>query len=304
MPRRDHSDLTVAIIHFQTPGLLERCVESVRRAAPLARVLVIDTSEREPLGDGWQERHPGAELKRQVNHSYAAAVNRGLAECATPRFVQMNADVFVEETTFDVLAQALEASGAAMVGPLARDGNGRLQRNGLPYRITQYLARRGGWTEAPWLSGFLQYARTDALRRVGPMDTSLRFYNEDLEWCLRLRRAGETCVLVDHEVIHVGGASTAGSPAQLVEGLRGAYAVSVEHRHPLVSAVHRWGMYLYSRAMSSYGSPETRPAFTYLAEMLRRDQLRSPFAETLGKLAPDFPAVPPAPKGESSSIPG
>src|SRR5690625_2122 len=71
--RSTHEDLTVAVIHYQTPELLSRCLPLVRTAAPKAQILVIDTSERDPLEPGDMDPTLGARLISQRNHSYAAA---------------------------------------------------------------------------------------------------------------------------------------------------------------------------------------------------------------------------------------
>ena len=291
LPRRDHSDLTLAVIHFQTPELLERCLTRLRQAAPEARLLVIDTSEKEPLDDEWAAEHTGVELLREPNHSYAAAVNAALRACTSPRFCQLNADVLVEQGTFDELAAALEASGAAMAGPLARDGEGNMQRNGLPYRWHQWQTRRSGsWHYAPWLSGCLQYLRYDAVELAGGMDSSLRFYNEDLEWCLRLRAAGERCVLVDTEIVHLGGSSTPSSAEPIVEGLRGGYMLTRRYRGPIARAAHRWTVYAAASILSFVARrPHERLAYRRVASMLRRNDVEeSPFGESLGSENPKF----------------
>jgi N-acetylglucosaminyl-diphospho-decaprenol L-rhamnosyltransferase len=285
------ADLTVAVIHHQTPDLLEDCLASVRSAAPAARLLVVDTGEKAPLGPDWESDHPGIRLLREPNHSFSAAVNAALRACRTALFVHLNADVVVGENTFDRLRDALDASGAAMAGPLARDGEGRLQRNGLPYRWHQWRVRvPGGWTDAPWLSGCLQYLRMDAVRRVGGMDTSLRLYNEDLEWCLRLRAAGERCVLVSTEITHYGGSSTPATERPLIEGLRGGFQLTRRYRGPLARRLHRAALLVATSVLASLARrPEQRAAYRRVAAMLRHgDASESPFGSTLGSENPLF----------------
>jgi GT2 family glycosyltransferase len=283
-------DLTIAVIHYQTPELLEECLAGVRSSAPAARLLVVDTGDRAPLANDWEARHPEVTLLREANHSFSAAVNAALRLCHTARFAHLNADVIVRQDTFPKLGKALDETGSAMAGPVARDGAGRLQRNGLPYRWHQWRARSRGQAYAPWLSGCLQYVRMDAVRKVGGMDTTLRLYNEDLEWCLRLRAAGERCVLVDTEVTHLGGSSTPASANLLVEGLRGGYQLTRRYRGPIARRLHWITLLLVSSAMARLaGSPERRSAYHRLATMLRHgDPAESPFGPTLASQNPLF----------------
>lgn len=294
-PDRDHADLTVAVIHYETPQLLDRCLDSLTSAAPAARLLVIDTSDRHPLPDEWAATHPAVELVRERNHSYSAAVNAALRRCRTSRFCQLNADVIVERWTFDELERAMQASGAAIAGPLAMDGEGRIQRNGLPYRWHQWRARRSGsWHYAPWLSGCLHYVRMESVERVGGMDTSLRFYNEDLEWCLRLRAAGEKCALVNTWITHLGGSSTPSSAEPIVEGMRGGYLVTRRYHGPLLRTLHRWGVFASTSVLARVArtAPEREAYRRVAAMMLRNDVEESPFGESLGSANPTFGATP------------
>jgi GT2 family glycosyltransferase len=283
-------DLTIAVIHYQTPELLEECLAAVRSAAPAARMLVVDTGDSAPLAADWEGRHPEVTLLREANHSFSAAVNAALRLCDTAGFAHLNADVIVRDDTFANLSKSLDETGAAMAGPIARDGAGRLQRNGLPYRWHQWRARSRGWAFAPWLSGCLQYVRMDAVRKVGGMDTTLRLYNEDLEWCLRLRSAGERCVLVDTEITHLGGSSTPASATPLVEGLRGGYQLTRRYRGPVARKLHRITLLLASSVMARLAaSPDRRTAYGRLATMLRRgDPSDSPFGPTLASQNPLF----------------
>src|SRR5690625_7349814 len=101
------SDQPVAVIHYQPPDLLERCLADLLPAVPRARVLVVDTGDHKPLPDGWQ--HPGVELLRVKNHSFAHAVNRALEQCRTRHLEHLTADASVRRTPSCALPTGLEA---------------------------------------------------------------------------------------------------------------------------------------------------------------------------------------------------
>jgi GT2 family glycosyltransferase len=64
---------------------------------------------------------------------------------------------------------------------------------------------RVGWT---W--GTALIARREAVEEVGPLSEEFFMYGEDLEWCLRMRRAGwEIWYCNEAEVLHHGGQSSA-----------------------------------------------------------------------------------------------
>jgi N-acetylglucosaminyl-diphospho-decaprenol L-rhamnosyltransferase len=272
-------NLTILVIHYRTPKLLSSCLEKLTACAPGARVIVVDSSPPE------ETPALNVETLNVSNHSFAHAVNCGLKLVGTPYVAHMNADVFVSEETFLALLKAVQQSGVGMVGPRARTQDGRLQQQGLPYR------RHYAWLErsrqnsvpVPWLSGCLQLLRADAVTAVGGMDASLRFYNEDMEWCFRLRRAGWACHLVKTDVLHLGGSSTPKDPHFIVEGYRGGYKLSQRYHGALYQQLHRAAVRFVSGWDVRFGrNPVRRQAAAQIGEMFRRGNFdESPFGKTL-----------------------
>lgn len=290
--------LTVAVIHHRTPELLWRCLERLELHVPGAELLVVDADSRDGSAAEVARRHPRVRVLEVPNHSLAAGVNAALRASSRPLFAHLNADVFVEADTFPRLADALEPADAAMAGPLCRTPDGRLQDQGLPYRLHPLrleLERRES-VPVPWLSGCLQLVRRDAVAAVGGMDASLRFYNEDLEWCWRLRRAGRRCLLVACEVEHVGGASTPSDPRFLVEGYRGGMVLSRRYLPPWYRAAHRAFVRLEAAVRARLeGRPQRREAYRAIARMFATGAFDdSPFGPTLRDANPHGPLAPPS----------
>jgi len=279
-------NLTVVVMHYRTPELLKTCLAKLAAFAPGARVLVVDSSppgetpalEMEPLE---------VETEHVPNHSFAHSVNRGLKLAATPYVAHMNADVFVNAGTFPALLKAVQEPGVGMAGPRARTEEGRLQSQGLLYRRHYARLERSRWNAVPvpWLSGCLQLVRAEAVAAVGGMDASLRFYNEDMEWCFRLRRAGWACHLVETDVLHLGGSSTPRDPRFIVEGYRGGFKLSQRYHGRVYQGVHRAVVRLVSGWDARFAhDPVQRQAASQVREMFRRDDFdESPFGVTLDK---------------------
>jgi N-acetylglucosaminyl-diphospho-decaprenol L-rhamnosyltransferase len=279
------------VIHHRTPQLLGACLARLTRYAAGARVVVVDSgppNERPALRD----KLPQAELLSVPNHSLAHAVNSGLRLVRTPFVAHMNADVLVTPETFPALLKALAPAEVAMTGPVARTADGRRQYQGPTYTPLYWrlAALRGDPASlpVPWLSGCLQVLKWQAVTEVGGMDASLRFYNEDLEWCFRLRRAGWVCRLVATEVVHLGGASTPRDPRFLIEGYRGGYRLSQRFRGPLYRTLHRAAVLAQSALLRRWGrEAQTRAAFDAIFEMFCHQRFdRSPFEATLSGPAP------------------
>jgi N-acetylglucosaminyl-diphospho-decaprenol L-rhamnosyltransferase len=282
--------LEVAVIHHRTPALLARALDRLAAVAPTTPVRVVDTAFDESLAVQLDGAHPLLGWLPVPNHSYAAAVNAAARASRRPLLLQMNADVLLTERTIPDLLSAFQDPRVAVAGPLARTPAGALQDLGLPYRwhYARLDVHRRGQRHAasvfvPWLSGCAQVLRRDALLAVGGFDARLRFYNEDLEWCLRARRAGWRCALVATEVLHDGGASSGRRWPLLLEGLRGGYAVTRRHGPAWLRPLHRWGL---AGAAWTLGlierAPSRRAAWRGLARRCARDELdRSTFGRHL-----------------------
>jgi GT2 family glycosyltransferase len=288
------SDLDVVIVHHRTPTLLARALERLAMHRPDVAVVVVDTALDPSLPRQLERAHPRLRWVAAANHSYAHAVNVGLRATAAPFTALMNADVEVGPRTLDDLLDPFDDPTVALTGPLARTPSGRLQDLGLPYRW--YVARlrwaadrgaaaRPAAVDAPWLSGCLLVVRRAAVARVGGMDGSLRFFNEDAEWAQRLRAAGYRCRLVATEVLHVGGAATPPDARFLVEGLRGGYALTRRTRPRWLRAAHRWALAGFAAiAAGTARAPARRATWREVhRRFLHHDLDASPFGASLAE---------------------
>lgn len=277
--------LGVAIIHHRVPDLLEICLERLERYYPRCPVVVVDTAPDSTFLARLQDRYREIDILRVANHSYAAAVNAGLRHLDTPLIAQMNADVFVEAETFAHLKRPFGDPGVAMTGPLFVTGQGRRQHHGPLYRLNYLRLQPNGQLPVSWLSGALQLVRSSAVGSVGGMDSSLRFYNDDIEWCFRLRQAGFRCLLVSTEVTHLGGSSTPDSARFLVEGYRGGMRISQRYRPPWFRCLHQLAVRGEAQLRATIAvRGETRSTYRTIGTMFRTRRFdQSPFGSILDR---------------------
>jgi N-acetylglucosaminyl-diphospho-decaprenol L-rhamnosyltransferase len=219
----------VTVIHDSAPDL-ERLLDSIERELdPAPAVVVVDSGS----SDG------GAELARSRgaivtslggNRGFGAGCNAGLELVEAPVTALVNPDVELLDDGLSRLA-AEAAQRDALLAPrlLNSDGSvqdsahpppgrleglvpallprpllpGPLRRRYEPWRSDR--PRSVGWAVAACL-----VARTDLLRRLGPFDPGAFLFYEDMELCLRARRAGvPTLLRPDVALRHRGGASVA-----------------------------------------------------------------------------------------------
>lgn len=274
--------------------MLLDCLARLSRAAPGARVVVVDTDPLPGVEEQLAGLHPEVEFLPVPNHSYSRSVNLGLAALPTPLLTLMNADVLVEPGTFtDLLGSLRQYDYRSVVAPVALDGSGDPQPMGWPYQLDYLRLRRlsrGPRAGDPppsvsvsWVAGYLQTMHRDLWNAVGGYDESFRFFNEDLDFCLRARSMGFGCRLVDSPVVHLGGSSTPDHPAFHVEGRRGGFEISRRHHGRLRQLAHE--AFLWTEAalgVLTARSEEGRAGHTMMLELLRSGAWHeSPFGETL-----------------------
>jgi N-acetylglucosaminyl-diphospho-decaprenol L-rhamnosyltransferase len=219
----------VTVIHDSAADL-ERLLNSVERHLdPRPAVVVVDSGSRDRGAELARER--GAEVTAlDGNRGFGPGCNAGIELVDEPVTALVNPDVELLDAGLARLA-AEAAARNALIAPrlLNSDGSvqdsahpppgrleglvpallprpllpGPLRRRYEPWRSDR--PRAVGWAVAACL-----VARTDVLRRLGPFDPDAFLFYEDMELCLRARRAGiPTLLRPDVALRHRGGASVA-----------------------------------------------------------------------------------------------
>jgi GT2 family glycosyltransferase len=212
----------VTVIHDSEPEL-PRLLDSVARLPEPPRVIVVDSGSSD--GGSRLAAERGAEVVTlSGNLGFGAGSNAGLERVTEAVTAFVNPDV---ELLDDGLARLAgdAAAGGALLAPRLLNADGSVQdsahpppgrlgsllpallpRRVLPVRFEPWRsdrAREVGWAVAACILG-----RTDELRALGPFDPEAFLFYEDLELCLRARRAGMRTILrPDVAVRHLGGAS-------------------------------------------------------------------------------------------------
>ena len=214
----------VTVIHDSEPELPLLLDSIARLPEPRPRMSVVDSGSSDRGADLAAER--GAEVIRlDGNPGFGAGSNAGLERVTEPVTAFVNPDVELLDGGLSRLA--LDASsGGVLLAPRLLNADGSVQdsahplpgrvetlipallpRRLLPTRFEPWRShstREVGWAVAACIVG-----RTDELRALGPFDPDAFLFYEDMELCLRARRAGiPTLLRPDVAVRHLGGAST------------------------------------------------------------------------------------------------
>jgi N-acetylglucosaminyl-diphospho-decaprenol L-rhamnosyltransferase len=215
------------------------------------QLLIIDNaSSDDSLARFESLQLPARIVRGESNLGFAGGVNAALAMVDTPFALLLNPDAFVHPGCLDALQErALSTPRAAAVGAGLRNPDGSLQaaaRNAPSplthlieafrlYRLLRYIPGIGRWylllskQDTPravdWVVGACMLVRLDAVREVGSFDNSYFMYAEELDWCVRARRAGweiwfEPRAVATHRL---GGSSRQNELPLMIESYRSMY---------------------------------------------------------------------------------
>jgi GT2 family glycosyltransferase len=218
----------VTVIHDSAADL-DRLLDSIdRHLDPRPALVVVDSGSSDDGADRARERG-AAVVTLDGNLGFGAGCNAGLERVDRPVTALVNPDV---ELLDDGIGRLALAAGEreALLAPRLLNSDGSVQdsahpRPGTPEALVpalvprpllppplrrRYEPWRSDHTRAVgWATAACLIAPADLLRRLGPFDPGAFLFYEDMELCLRARRAGvPTLLRPDVAVRHRGGAST------------------------------------------------------------------------------------------------
>ncbi len=216
----DMKTISIIIVHYHTPDLLINLLNSFFETTDLSNnnyeIIIVNNG-------GALDRLHQVEFSIPLNvfHSdsnigYSAAINRGVAESKGEVLIVMNADIKLLKGAIRSLSESLDECD--VVGPqFYLDENSEFilpptERYDLLYRMLKELSLRNSfylkrfqdlwWHHAArhilavgpvqsfHLSGSLLAFKRETWNKVGSFDERYRLYFEEIDWLLRVKRAG------------------------------------------------------------------------------------------------------------------
>ena len=232
--------ISAVVVSYNTRDDLLRCLEALLAPGePAMEVIVVDNASRDGSADAVRARFPATRvIANTANLGFSKANNIGLRAAAGEYALLLNSDCEVRPGAVAALAAVLDAHPkVALVGPchVGTDGRpqvsfgpnltpvaewrqGRLVRGvkaGREEALRQAADRSQRECEPDWLSASCLLARRSALDAVGGFDELFFLYEEDVDLCLRIRRAGWRVVFTPTaEVVHHLGRSMDKAPGR------------------------------------------------------------------------------------------
>ncbi len=209
-------DVSIIVVHWNTPELLNRCLAAVAPAmAGLSyETIVVDNGS---CAAGRISLESGAGLRvlcNSSNRGFAAAANQGAALARAELLLFLNSDVRLRPGCVAELVSCLRYHGELAALAATAVGEQGIQRSaGLnflnPFNHASEMLGVGGlrmlqrsrreqpcpgraraFAEVDWLRASTLLLRRRAFRAVCGFDEGYFFYEEDEDLCWRLRRRG------------------------------------------------------------------------------------------------------------------
>jgi GT2 family glycosyltransferase len=226
------ADLAIVIVSTNEAHWLEPCLRTVFAQAGDAEldVVVVDNESTDGTRELVESNFP-ARVVGSVNRGFSYANNRGALTTEARYVLFLNPDTEIVAGTFGEMVALMDARPhVGLAGARQLDGDSELyptiRRFPGPLRSlgdslgSERWPVRPSWaggrvldpaaydTELPcdWTSGSFMFARREALLSAGLLDERFFIYSEEVDLCLRIKRAGwEIVHLPQMTIIHHAG---------------------------------------------------------------------------------------------------
>lgn len=234
------SVVSVVIVTWNSAAFIGPCLAALRATTRAAvECFVVDNGSSDATVRIVREQYTWATLlETGRNLGFAAANNLGLRRARGRYLLLLNPDTEIRPGAVDALAALFDRrKEAGAVGAQLLNTNGSVQYSTYRLPTARTLAweyflrdlrrpndrRAGRYTDAEYaieretegLLGACLMVRREAIAQVGLLDERYRLYCEEVDWCIRLRRAGwEIWYTPQAQVVHHGGQSARLAPAR------------------------------------------------------------------------------------------
>ncbi len=252
-------DVSVCIVSWNVADDLRACLESIRaqQTPPTLEVIVADNASTDGSVAMVREHFPEVRLiENDENLGFARGTNQTLRVAAGRSLLMLNPDTVLAPDGLATLVEVAESHPeAGIIAPRLVYPDGSLQyscrrfptitaaifRNTFLGRIFPKARSAARYIMADcdhetehqvdWASGACLLIRREAYEQVGELDESFVWGSEDVDYCLRMHRAGWTVLYSPATtVVHAVGRSTDQAViATIVRSHRGMYRLYSKH---------------------------------------------------------------------------
>jgi GT2 family glycosyltransferase len=276
-------DLSIIIVNTNNRKILGECLTSVYQNTHRIsfEIIVADNASTDGSQDMVRSKFPEVKLiENRENLGFIKASNQGLRKYSARYAMLLNDDTVVKDSALDKMVEFLDKHPeAGACGPKLLNVDGSIQRQG------GILGKRFWLSKKPipvdFVIGAALMIRKEVIDKVGIMDENLFFYNDDLDWCLSIRKGGwQIYFLPQAEIMHYGGYSSRRTFKRrlFVEGFKGGLYFCRKHYGELAFHAYRLILCLCLCLVLPFKifSPEKLRAYAEIIALAWRGQIQKP----------------------------
>ena len=233
----DTTTFSLAIVNWNTRDLLDDCLASIRavKGSESVEVLVADNLSSDGSAEMVTEKYPEVNLIRNSDNLGFAGGHATLFPHSTGKYhVLINSDVRLEPGCLEIVRKRMESDpqigilGCRITGP-DQQIQPSCRRFPTLWRqlidasgINRIFARSSFWNaykmgdfdhlssrEVDQVMGSFFVIRRELIEKIGVLDTNFFMYYEEVDYCLRARKAGfKIFYEADAVIWHKGGGSS------------------------------------------------------------------------------------------------
>ncbi len=211
-------DVSILIVHFNTPGLLRQTIKGIQNATHVStcEILVVDNNPEIRVHEMLRTEFPEVRvIVSETNLGFGRGMNRALELARGRYFFVFNPDIATFDHQIDTLVRFMDAhADVGMVGPKLLNPDRSLQYSCytfmdlwvIPFRrvpilrsfsfakrhVEAYLMTSHDHSktcDVDYLLGAAMLVRREAYQEVGGFDPAFFVYFEDQDWCRRFWKA-------------------------------------------------------------------------------------------------------------------
>ena len=279
--------LSIIIVNYNAGHYLENCLKSVyaeTKQIPFD-IWIVDNNSKDASVSMIRSNFPLVNLvENKENTGFARANNDAISKCAGDYILLLNPDTLIMENAIEKMVKFMDENpqtGIAGCKVLNEDGTLQLAcRRSIPapgvafFRLTglsRLFPNSKGMAkynltylnpdeanEVDAVSGAFLMIRRQVVDKIGKLDERFFMYGEELDWCLRTKKAGwKVMYYPDAEIIHYKGeCSKSNCRKAAFEFYRSMYLFHKKHfadnYNPIVNIIIYAGIFL--KAVSSWRS--------------------------------------------------
>ncbi len=200
-----HPAISIIIVNYKTPGLLLRCIESIKRTIAHSvsyEVIVVDNASNDSSEAQIISQFPDTIwINKKENDGFGRANNVGIKASKGKYLLLLNSDMVLAENTVEACLTEIEKSKTiGVLGCKLLNDDGSIQKS-LYYYVADYTELlntniiyeyivKSKPTKIKAVMGAFMLIPRSVIEDCGMFDPDFFMYSEELEWCNRIAHKG------------------------------------------------------------------------------------------------------------------